>query len=184
MARVLLLDPKRQGFDSLLGHLFSFYTSNSEVMRGGTVIVGKVEPGSKILKPLGDPLCYVHVEAVLLLASMELVGKPVWIEILTAESEILGIVVWLILNCFLDPYLSLTIDSICCTVGFPAFPVKSNRTSSAVTLRPTSVSNLRNLLPIGTFTVLLCLSATVVLTFEVRYVPLTLGVKLVRDGPR
>jgi len=75
-------------------------------MRGGTVIVGKVEPGSKILKLLGDPLYYVRVEAVVLLASMELVGKPGWIEIPTAESEMLGIVVWLILNCFLEPHLS------------------------------------------------------------------------------
>jgi len=160
-----------------LGHLFSSYTSNSEVMRGGTVIVGKVEPGSKILKLLGDPLCYVHVEAVALLASMELVGKPVWVEIPAADSEIRLAYPEL-------PLGTIPLSPSIRPVVFPAFPEKSNRTSRAVTLRPTSVSNLRNQPPIGTLTVLLCLSATVVLTFEVRYLPFTLDVKLVRDGPR
>jgi len=70
-------------------------------MMGGTVVVGTVGPGSTILKPLSDPLCYVRVEAVVLLASMEPVGKPVWVGIPAAESEILEIVVWFIPNCLL-----------------------------------------------------------------------------------
>lgn len=61
--------------------------------------------------------------------------------------------------------------------------MKSNKTPRAVTFRPNSVWNLRNLLPIGTLTVLFCLFATVILTFEVRYLSLSLGAKLVLDGP-
>jgi len=126
---------------------------------------------------------YVRIEAVVLIASMELVGKPVWVEISAAESEILEIVVWLILNCLLGPYLSHHRSGLLyCRVsgisGAVEWDIKSGNSPS------TSVSNLRNQPPIGTLTVLLCLSATVVLTFEVRYLPFTLDVKLVRDGPR
>ena len=81
-------------------------------------------------------------------------------------------------------HCSFTMSSAFCMIVLTSFPMKSDRTPSVVTLRPNAVSNLRNRLPRGTLMVLLYLSATVVLTFEVKYFPFSLGAKLVLDGTR
>ena len=62
-------------------------------MEGDVVFIRKIESGSKIFKPPGDLLPCLRVEVVGHFASMELGSKPARVEISTAESEVLGIVV-------------------------------------------------------------------------------------------